>query len=309
MRRCRQPPCPPALASEKVAKERREVLEHFGRDPQATFDFRAYNHEEVRRELYRAFSRVCAYCEAPMHALAIEHYRPKAAIRMEKGDLRRPGYYWLASTWENLLPSCHECNTDLWNEELEGPRQIKSGKGNWFPVENEADRWSGPAAEKHERPLLLNPYEDEPSEHLDYGEEGVMTATTPRGEATIRIIGLNRFGLPLMRAAFAVQLEAAWIKALKAKQRHRENPGDERLAAEHRQKVEDLKKLLDPAQGFLGMKMRLVERLGADSGAAGLDLGGPYDEQSQGERDGAEQDPTEHEGLRHDGGQTQQVPR
>ena len=136
-----------------------------------------------------------------------------------------------------------------------------------------------------------------------------MTATTPRGEATIRIIGLNRFGLPLMRAAYAVQLKAAWTEALEAKQRRRENPGDERLAAEHRQKVEDFKKLLDPAQGFLGMKMRLVERLGGDSGAAGLDLGGPYDEQSQGERDGAEQYPTEDEGLRHDGGQTQQVPR
>ena len=266
MRRCHQPPCPPALMSEKVVTERTTVRERLRADPQAKVDFSAYNNDEVRQELYRTFSRVCAYCEAPMHALAIEHYRPKAAIRTE-GGLRRPGYYWLASTWENLLPSCHYCNTDLWNEELHGPRVYKSGKGNWFPVEDEAHRWSDPDAEPHERPLLLNPYDDEPAEHLDYVEEGVMTHTTRRGEETIRVIGLNRHGLPGMRAAYAVQLKAAWTDALEAKRIHRENPGDAQLAAKYREKVEDLKKLLDPAEGFLGMKMRLLERLGSGSGA------------------------------------------
>ena len=39
----------------------------------------------------------------------MEHYRPKARVSTEQGD--KPGYYWLAARWENLLPSCTDCNS------------------------------------------------------------------------------------------------------------------------------------------------------------------------------------------------------
>ena len=41
----------------------------------------------------------------------VEHYRPKAGYRQDAEDpLGRPGYYWLAYEWSNLLFCCQICN-------------------------------------------------------------------------------------------------------------------------------------------------------------------------------------------------------
>jgi uncharacterized protein (TIGR02646 family) len=95
----------------------------------------------------------------------IDHYRPKSH------------YYWLGYSWENLLISCKPCNTK---------------KGDNFPLRDESRR-----ATTHdddlsaEKPLLIDPYIDEPSEHL-YWRGALVTHHTDRGEATIQILDLNR---------------------------------------------------------------------------------------------------------------------
>jgi uncharacterized protein (TIGR02646 family) len=199
------PPCPPALdpADSVGARERAKAIAHFTRDDwelKPSFAFRAYQEAEVREALRQAFGGVCAYCERPVSSIEIEHYRPKGAVETPSGR-QRPGYYWLAASWENLLPSCHDCNTDLWTHHPDGSLR-KSGKGSWFPLEDESARATREGEEERERPLLLHPYDDDPAEHLEFGEDGIVRPRelpdgthSRRGEVTIERLGLNRRGL------------------------------------------------------------------------------------------------------------------
>jgi uncharacterized protein (TIGR02646 family) len=257
------PPCPPILAptESRGAEERAEAIAHFTSpdwQSKATFKFSAYQHEEVRETLFEAFQGVCAYCEAPVPSIEVEHYRPKGAVQTET-EKRSPGYYWLASSWENLLPSCHQCNTDLWTAHPDGKRR-KSGKGIRFPLEDESKRATKAGEERHERPLLLHPYHDHPAEHLEFVEEGVVRARvgadgTPsvRGEATIALLGLDRRGLADARRDRHLIVQVT-LKALReAQRRHREDPDDEEAAAEHQQRIAELGQLLAPKAGFSGM--------------------------------------------------------
>ena len=85
----------------------------------------------------------------------IDHYRPKR--------------HWplLTFDWPNHLLSCSKCNS--------------LNKGDQFPV--------GPNGE----PMLLDPTLDDPAEHLHLVlATGEYLDRTPRGEATIRLLDLNR---------------------------------------------------------------------------------------------------------------------
>src|SRR5262245_41150612 len=72
---------------------------------QRRFDFQVYRRPEVRAALGELFYNKCAYCESRSHVglLDIELFRPKATV-MERPD--HPGYWWLASSWENFLVAC-----------------------------------------------------------------------------------------------------------------------------------------------------------------------------------------------------------
>jgi uncharacterized protein (TIGR02646 family) len=266
------PPCPRRLAPAESAgaEERASAIAHFTAEDRASrpaFAFRAYKHDEIRDALLDAFDRVCAYCEAPVPSIEIEHYRPKGAIQTEAGR-RSPGYYWLAADWENLLPSCHPCNTRLRTEYADGRRS--SGKGTWFPLEDESSRATAAGEEARERPLLLHPYFDEPADHLEFVEEGVVRprrdadgAPSRKGDTTITLLGLNRRGLPDARRDRQVVLAVAHRAALDAQARCKEQPQDEELAAEHRRCVEELERLQRPAAGFSAMAAQQVGLLGA----------------------------------------------
>jgi uncharacterized protein (TIGR02646 family) len=145
--------------------------------------------------LKHVFHEKCAYCEVHVTASGFgdaEHYRPKGNVTVSAGPTKRPvtladgkphdGYYWLAYDWRNLLPACTRCNnakSDLF--EVEGAH-----------VADPSHDTSGLNAA--ERPFLLYPYEDDPSKHLRFGKNGVVAAIdgSPRGKATIRILGLDR---------------------------------------------------------------------------------------------------------------------
>jgi 5-methylcytosine-specific restriction endonuclease McrA len=72
--------------------------------------------------LTNVFNGKCAYCDTKIDAGFYddaEHYRPKSGVRISAGSKRKPvvkngtkhpGYYWLAYTWSNLVPSCQHCN-------------------------------------------------------------------------------------------------------------------------------------------------------------------------------------------------------
>jgi uncharacterized protein (TIGR02646 family) len=277
-RRTPIPPCPPCLLPQgsQGAKERANAIAHFTASDGARrkFDFKIYRDQAVSDALLQAFDYVCAYCESPTGKIEIEHYRPKSAVRTDAG-LRPKGYYWLAATWENLLPSCHECNQELWENGPGGPR-YKSGKGNWFPLADESARATSEREELRERPLLLHPYFDEPADHLEFLDGGDVQARkdangvpSPQGEETICILGLNRHGLPQARKAWLLNLKYVERDLYRARRRWQRRQ-DEASAETYRDRLAEYESFLKRGKGYSAVAaqyLRVREGDGGDDGS------------------------------------------
>ena len=148
------------------------------------FDSTLYGAQSVKNALRKAQHDKCAFCESKVTHIAygdVEHFRPKAGYRQRPdGPLVRPGYYWLAYEWSNLFFCCALCNQKF--------------KRNHFPLADPARR----AVCHHdniemEQSLLIHPELDDPASFLEFDQEYVRAIDGhPRGEATIRILGLNR---------------------------------------------------------------------------------------------------------------------
>ena len=199
---------PEVLDSWLAETERANARKWFSnpkRHRQERFRFEVYRRPEVRDALNELFHGKCAYCESLIVAAApidVELYRPKAGV-VESPD--HPGYWWLASDWDNMLASCADCNR------VRSHAGERAGKGNRFPLLNEAKRAFMPGAEVDEAPLLLNPCLDDPEQELVFNWTGEVVSSSPRGQATISVLGLNRPGL-----VFARQTAAASLKVLLA---------------------------------------------------------------------------------------------
>jgi hypothetical protein len=90
-----------------------------------------------------------------------------------------------------------------------------TGKGNNFPLKDETKRATSPSLEKDEEPLLLNPYRDNPDQHLVFDTEGVVRPKRSRagqdsekGTTSIEVYGLMRAGLAEERNVLAVDIAA-----------------------------------------------------------------------------------------------------
>ncbi len=186
----RSPIVPPVLATRGVA-ERGKLCRAYLRAPtkydggQKVFEFDSsiYGHTEVKTALRAGQHGKCAFCESQVTHIAhgdVEHFRPKGGFCQRAADpLGRPGYYWLAYSWENLLFACQLCN--------------QRHKKNEFPLANPAKR-----ARHHrddvsgERPLFVDPANGEdPAASLSFREE-VPFHKNKRGKETIRALGLMR---------------------------------------------------------------------------------------------------------------------
>jgi uncharacterized protein (TIGR02646 family) len=152
----------------------------------------------------------CAWCESWVERATsyeeVDHYRPKSL------------YYWLGYAWDNLIISCKPCNTKKLDQ---------------FPIEDEAQRASDHRGDvAQERPLLLNPYEDEPSAHLEWRRH-VVSGLTDRGRETIKVVGLTN---PTLSSARMEHHRA--IRAIRA--RLESIRGDARWADEADEKLRTL---------------------------------------------------------------------
>lgn len=210
---------------------------------------------EVRKQVYSAcsddirkhFFNKCAYCEGLVYDSQIsnpdvEHYFPKGNVRERNGehvvDCRRrphPGYFWLAYHWKNLLPACAACNRPA-----HGDRPSLIGKWDFFPISGRRTFRPGTlsieALHLREKPLLLNPYFDDPADHLSFDPEtAIIGYKTSRGEATIAILGLNRDGLITQRAGAVIEAKYAFEQYMTAFLNNAPNADSkfERLKAEH----------------------------------------------------------------------------
>lgn len=148
------------------------------------FDGRLYGHPSVKQALIEDQHAKCCYCEGKPLSLDhgdVEHFRPKAGHVQADGEpIRRPGYYWLAYEWANLLFSCAKCN--------------QSYKRSHFPLLDPARRAAHHGHDlAAEEPALVDPVNEEPAEHIVFREEYAVPADGSRkGRTTITILGLNR---------------------------------------------------------------------------------------------------------------------
>jgi len=193
--------------------ETERAIEHYTAGPDGNgwngkaFNFAVYKDDEVKDALERLFHGKCAYCESRFGHVApedIEHWRPKGAVQLDDGTEQKPGYYWLAATWSNLLPSCIDCNRRRRHEDAGDPANTQSGKEGLFPVADEAHRWRhhDPQPDNGEQPLLLDPCADHPEDYLEVIErdgKALVKAAQPeetpgfqRAHRSIEIFGLNR---------------------------------------------------------------------------------------------------------------------
>jgi hypothetical protein len=160
------------------------IARHARGDTGFTFDRAVYGDAEVKAALCIAQHDKCGFCESKVTHVAfgdVEHFRPKAAFRATQGDaLTRPGYYWLAYEWTNLLFACEPCN--------------RRHKGNLFPLVDEAMRARSHTDDiTRETPLFIDPTAEDPTAHIGFREEyPYPIGGSPRGDATLRALGLDR---------------------------------------------------------------------------------------------------------------------
>src|SRR5665213_604905 len=93
------------------------------------FDRKIYGHVEVKEALKSIQDYKCCFCESKISHISpgdVEHFRPKAGWVQNDERLNKPGYYWLAYNWDNLLLSCEICH--------------KRNKKNYFPLLTDSPR-------------------------------------------------------------------------------------------------------------------------------------------------------------------------
>ncbi len=192
MIRIKKPAQAPAVLLSRGVSMTRELCEQYDANVEAykngskRFDFRAslYRSTSVKNALQRAQYDKCALCESKVTHIAygdVEHFRPKSAYRQNPAEpLARPGYYWLAYEWSNLLFCCQLCNQRF--------------KRNHFPLTIPGRRAISHNDDiAHEEPLLIDPAVEDPTKFLEFRENLIHAiGGNARGERTIEVFGLNR---------------------------------------------------------------------------------------------------------------------
>lgn len=215
-------PVPPVLAdeNEKGRKEYREAIEFYADEKNLgePFKFTAYTDSTVKDALIKLFEGRCAYCECVVTVAYfgdIEHFRPKGeVVTIDKNGKRqtiKPGYYWLAADWNNLLLSCKHCNSPKEQTLPNGEKKVQ-GKHNFFPLADDKKRLkkhTDDLKKEEALRLLINPCNDPDTEtYFKFDDEGVIIPVAEntvlqkqKAQTSIDIYALQRVELVLARQA------------------------------------------------------------------------------------------------------------
>lgn len=180
---------PQVIAPDKTLEARNNLEKKIKNGETLTSeDFKSgiYNGDGVKKQLLHDQNDKCAYCEVSLAGDFgnVEHYRPKTGWQENKGDtLNKPGYYWLAYEWTNLLCSCDKCNSS-------------SRKGNLFPLRDSQKRGIAMHDISQEVPLIINPALEEPGLYLRFNKyyavpKIINGQESDKGRNTIDIFDLN----------------------------------------------------------------------------------------------------------------------
>ena len=146
------------------------------------FDDKIYRNEEIKKKLREIQFNKCCFCEQKIEFGHIEHYRPKRGYKQDQNEkqLTKPGYYWLAYDWDNLLLSCPTCNS--------------SYKKNYFPLKDPSKRAMSYKDDiTKEEPLIINPAKEDPEDYIEfYGTSIRAKNGNQKGKETIKTTGLDR---------------------------------------------------------------------------------------------------------------------
>lgn len=142
-----------------------------------------------QKKVYKdIFKNKCGYCQVELREQEpLDHYRPAKEVTDEnyKRLNQHPGYYWLVNYYKNLIPACSSCNTWI------GSGENKRGKQCCFPIEDENNRAYFPGDEVNEKPLLYNPYFDDPFNDFELDRKDcVIKWKSEKGRTTIKVLGL-----------------------------------------------------------------------------------------------------------------------
>jgi hypothetical protein len=146
----------------------------------------------------------CWYSESPdpQSFFDVDHFRPKLEARRSEQDVDRPGYEWLAFSWDNFRYAANCSNRVSQNLET----GAVEGKGSWFPLlEGSAKASWEERRLSDERPTLLDPAVKSDVDLVDVAADGrIVPARLAVGSSKIRVTrscelyGLN---LPRIKAA------------------------------------------------------------------------------------------------------------
>lgn len=259
------------------------------------FIFSLYKDKELSEELGRIFGNKCAYCESCFGAVTakdIEHFRPKSEIETSGAMILRPGYYWLAGEWLNLLVSCPDCNRKRTHRVPGQPKMVNLGKHIQFPIANENARLrmhtcsAAQMATEEAQRLLINPCIENPENHFTYDDDGLIhprNANDMKAIISIHVYALQRKGLVEARKEILVALQRRLL--------HLRMPIEElaaiapeeinRLQAKKNQitqLMDDVLTMFEPGKPYLGL-LREYIRKHVESGtyrdyiSAGINIG------------------------------------
>ena len=157
----------------------------------AKHTFNSNHWKPARNQLLAETGGKCAYCEALISAVAfgdVEHYRPKSS------------YWWLAYCYDNYLVACQLCNQrfkkdvfPIQNRKMTAPAIRRNTTDNFIdakagtiaPDPLDTDQVNDFIRQhQQERPLLLNPYFDEPTQYFAWRADDVLreVEVTPNSE-------------------------------------------------------------------------------------------------------------------------------
>lgn len=144
-------------------------------------NFKSDRWKEAKKQLFAETGGKCAYCEAPTSSVTfgdVEHYRPKSS------------YWWLAYCYDNYLASCQICNQrfkkddfQIQNRKMQAPIIRRDTTDNFIAAKagqiapdplNAAEVDEFIRRHEQERPLLLNPYFDDPAEYFAWRADDVL---------------------------------------------------------------------------------------------------------------------------------------
>ncbi len=254
--------------------------------------YTVYSDISVRKVLLKMFHGKCAYCESKITAIYngdIEHFRPKGEIK--EANPSKPGYYWLAADWDNLLFACPFCNQTNTHEITEKgiPKEVVLGKLDQFPLISEkyrlkhahgniyfTDKATYQKAfelEESER-LLLNPCVDKEIEKFfKYEDDGAIVINDKltsieqkKSETSIRVYALHRLGLSQARREKVIQIKAQIKRveqAIKNLNNHIDDVTEEnRIWFEGilREEMKILKKFKDSDQEYAGLARYIIDK-------------------------------------------------